>query len=286
MTSYILAFAVNALLLVSSSPSQVQASSLRTRERQLGGGGVYASCNSRSPCAQGLDCIRTFSRKGRLCYPQNCLQQAAAKTGEENGLDAFADHVLEQAGLKIQDIFQVGHDDGALNEGVQDKLEAAMLANTSAVSAWGANARSCFEGGREGNGTSPLQTESFYVLINIEFALGVKYHVQAGTIASENGADFGCFSHMCIGAGPKAIAHISTGLGVLSSGNPDDIKSGNFMFDADLTVFLHLIGGAVGWTFDGFLRTEYSSIFIDDFSGEYPGGGIGAGAGGYVCANI
>ena len=120
-----------------------------------------------------------------------------------------------------------------------------------------------------------------------EFAALFKFVFQIGSIAFPNGTvpANNCYTELCAGFGADFDMHIAPVMGVISSGNPEDLKGPAFMVDADLSFIVHLIGGAIGWTVpDCIFRSEFSSAFTAD--GAPAGIGMGGGIGFYQCGSV
>lgn len=168
-----------------------------------------------------------------------------------------------------------------VNRGVKERIHAALQRDTGVLDTFRRRARDCFP---VTEGADTLQTESFYSGIHFEQQSILKFVLQLGAASYANGTIpvEGCYADVCIGVGLALGAHFAPVVGVLSSGNPADIRSGSVMFDADASFIGH-IGGAVGITFGGVCRSEFTSFYNEE--NGLVGLGIGGGVGMYVCAD-
>lgn len=250
-------------------------------------GVIYAKC----PCNEGLDCVLTVG--GRFCYPLTCLREAAATTYATH--DSFVDDLLADAGVDRNGIFNaslataksaeavVRDPRYIVRRGVRERIHAALRRDTGLLDTFRRQARDCFPVAEQSDG-DPLQVQSFYSGIHIEQAFFAKVVLQLGAASYDNGTipSEGCYADVCLGGGIDIDAHFAPVVGVLSSGNPGDIRSGSVMFDADASLIGH-IGGAVGTTFGGVCRSEFTTFFNEE-NGLF-GLGMGGGVGMYFCAN-
>lgn len=225
----------------------------------------------------------------------SCLEAAA----ETSFLEQPDGNVLGRAGLTAQVIFnqttlETNQEEKLsdpetskfiLNAGVREKLSKTLQTDTLS-SAFQTRARDCFPNEEGATGTEQ-PTEYFYSALHLEAAGLAKLVVQfGGTVIDCNTHnctgpppdDYTPYFQGCLGLGADIDIHGTVALGVLSSSDSSDLAGGALMVDADLSVFAHLIGGAVGLTIPSFrLRAEWSRI------GPFGGLGLGGGVGAYGC---